>query len=319
MTITRYTSENKQEWDEFVRRSKNGTFLFERGYMDYHSDRFEDHSLMFRNDKQRLVAVLPANIVDGKVLKSHGGLTYGSLIIDESASAIDVKDVFDVLIVYMKECGIGELIYKQMPSIYHLCPAEEDEYWLWRNGAQLMACLLSVTVPLRDKIIPQVERRRKRGMKRAQEAGCTIERNASLEEFWPIMEANLQSCYNAKPAHTVQEMKLLQSRFPENIKCYIVRDAEDKAVAGAVLYDCSARVVHVQYGHATPEGKEQGALDMLYLALIDEYRSNTAVEYFDFGTSNEQQGRYLNENLIAQKEGFGGRGIAYKQFVVRVI
>ncbi len=29
--------------------------------------------------------------------------------------------------------------------------------------------------------------------------------------------------------------------------------------------------------------------------------------YFDFGISTGQEGKYLNEGLIAQKEGFGGR------------
>jgi len=45
--IIRYTSEKVQEWNAFVATSKNGTFLFNRGYMDYHSHRFEDCSLMF--------------------------------------------------------------------------------------------------------------------------------------------------------------------------------------------------------------------------------------------------------------------------------
>ena len=45
--IVRYTAEKADEWNAFVAESKNGTFLFNRGYMDYHADRFVDHSLMF--------------------------------------------------------------------------------------------------------------------------------------------------------------------------------------------------------------------------------------------------------------------------------
>ena len=45
--IVRYTADKEAEWNAFVAQSKNGTFLFDRGYMDYHSDRFTDHSLMF--------------------------------------------------------------------------------------------------------------------------------------------------------------------------------------------------------------------------------------------------------------------------------
>lgn len=33
--IERYTDAQAGEWNAFVRSSKNGTFLFDRGYMDY--------------------------------------------------------------------------------------------------------------------------------------------------------------------------------------------------------------------------------------------------------------------------------------------
>ena len=39
--VTRYTARQSAEWNEFVERSKNGTFLFHRSYMDYHADRFD--------------------------------------------------------------------------------------------------------------------------------------------------------------------------------------------------------------------------------------------------------------------------------------
>ena len=41
-------------------------------------------------------------------------------------------------------------------------------------------------------------------------------------------------------------------------------------------------------------------------------------KYFDFGTSNEDMGRYLNEGLIYQKEGFGGRAVCYDWYEVMI-
>lgn len=35
------------------------------------------------------------------------------------------------------------------------------------------------------------------------------------------------------------------------------------------------------------------------------------MKYFDFGISNENNGRFLNRGLIAQKEGFGARTIVH--------
>ena len=66
------------EWNEFIDKSRNGTFLFNRNYMDYHADRFQDFSLMAYK-KNKLYAVLPANRV-GDVLYSHQGLSYGGFI-----------------------------------------------------------------------------------------------------------------------------------------------------------------------------------------------------------------------------------------------
>lgn len=45
--IRRYDSSMKEVWNSFIEASKNATFLFNRNYMEYHADRFEDHSLIF--------------------------------------------------------------------------------------------------------------------------------------------------------------------------------------------------------------------------------------------------------------------------------
>ena len=311
MNLRRYTASDQSAWDNFVAGSRNGTFLFLRGYMDYHADRFTDHSLLFFDDRQRLVALLPANESDGE-LYSHQGLTYGGFILSEKATVVSVMQLLEALIAYSRRLGFRKIHYKPMPTIYQMCPSEEDLYALWYFGAKQERCLISTAVPLRGDVQPEVERRRRRGMIKAEDLGLTIQTEASLETFWPIMEQNLYDTYKATPVHSLAEMQLLQSRFPRQIRCLLVRNHKHEAVAGAVVYEANSRAVHVQYGHATPEGKESGALDLLYLSLIDYYRSQSRIGFFDFGTSNEQQGRVLNENLIAQKTGFGGRGVAYQ-------
>ena len=60
MKIIQYTPQLADEWDAFVKESKNGTFLLERRFMDYHSDRFSDCSLLLYEDNE-LVALFPAN------------------------------------------------------------------------------------------------------------------------------------------------------------------------------------------------------------------------------------------------------------------
>ena len=86
--IKRYDDSDSAVWNSFVAQSKQGTFLFDRRYMDYHRNRFADYSLLFYL-KGKLYAILPANIV-GDTLWSHQGLTYGGLITNEHATSAEV-------------------------------------------------------------------------------------------------------------------------------------------------------------------------------------------------------------------------------------
>ncbi len=311
MQITRYTAESKALWDDFVEKSKNGSFLFKRDYMDYHADRFVDFSLMYLNEKGNIIALLPANRKD-QALYSHQGLTYGGFILSTKATVELVLELFAETRTYLRNEGLTEFYYKQVPTIYHLCPAEEDEYALWRNNAEMVVCNISATIPLNHSTLEiPFERRRNRGIAKAKEQGYKITESETPDEFWPIMVDNLREKYDAKPVHSLNEMKLLMGRFPDNIRCFLA-SKNGKAEAGAIVY-LTKQTIHIQYAHATPDGKTEGALDLLYSALIEQYRKE-GFHYFDIGTSNEDGGRVLNENLIAQKEGFGARGIAYKQW-----
>lgn len=327
MTITRYTSENKREWDEFVRQSKNGTFILERGYMDYHSDRFEDHSLMYRDEKGRLVAVMPANIVargecpatalEAPViaLYSHQGLTYGGFILSAKAHAVDVKDLFEGTMSYLKGCGVKEWYYKPVPKIFHRYPSQEDEYWLWRIGAEKVMCNLSCAVDMKSGMTGMDNARKKSYHSKLKRTGYTIDYDCSLECFWPILEENLHETYDAKPVHSLAEIVQLKRKFPENIICCVVRNADGVIEAGTVLF-VNSHAVHTQYISASHEGKRTKAVDYLMLELLDMFRSQEIYRYFDFGTSNEQNGHILNESLILQKEGFGGRGVTYDGYLI---
>ncbi|MCD8288728.1 MAG: GNAT family N-acetyltransferase [Prevotella sp.] len=319
-TLRRYSPDLAAAWDTFVDTSKNGTFLFRRAYMDYHSDRFADCSLLFYNAKGNLLALLPANLAtddDGtRTLFSHQGLTYGGFVLGAKATANDVLDLFQTTIDYLRANDIHTLCYKQMPVCYHLYPAEEDEYALWRMGATLSVCNISSAVELNNPyfaIAP--EERRRRGTKRAAKAEYTIKETKDIVPFWRILEANLMERHGVKPVHTVEEMKRLMASFPDEIKCFTA-NKDGQSEAGAVMY-LTRQTAHVQYISSSPTGKADGALDLLFTTLINKFKTQ-GYRYFDFGTSNEDRGRKLNSGLIAQKEGFGARGIAYKQWILNI-
>ena len=305
--IIRYTSDRKDEWNRFVAGSKNGTFLFDRNYMDYHSDRFEDFSLMFYYEG-RLYALMPANR-KGDIFQSHAGLTYGGLVMDAKTTAAATVELFRELNDYLRAEGFRSVLYKCIPWMYHQLAAEEDLYAIARTcDARLQERDLGTVIIQRNTI--RWERVRRRALKRAIEAGITVERSNDLAGFWQVLCDNLKRTYDSKPVHTLEEMELLHSRFPENIVLYVAKK-EGVILAGILLY-VSTQVARAQYSSATPEGKQLGAIDIMYDRIINH--DSVVLPYFEFGTSAMADSNAINESLVFQKEGFGGRGICFDRY-----
>ena len=299
-----YTPERKKEWNIFIENAKNSTFLFDRNYMDYHADRFQDFSLMIYR-KNKLYALLPAN-KKNDVLYSHQGLTYGGLIMSKKSTTLEVIETFQAINSFLKEQNIDKVIYKPIPYIYHQVPSQEDLYALFKTtDARIIGRNISSTIYQENKI--KFIESRKSGIRKALSNGITIQESNDYAAFWDILNTNLKNKYGVSPVHSLSEITLLQSRFPKNIKLYLACK-DNKALGGTVLY-LTPRVIHTQYISASIEGKELGVLDLLFDFLINhEYTSFTI---FDFGQSTENMGNVLNESLIFQKEGFGGRGMLY--------
>ena len=330
MTIIPYSINRKETWDAFVENSKNGTFLLQRNFMDYHSDRFFDCSLLIydgvspddeykenRLTTKDLVAVFPANYDEHKkCVYSHQGLTYGGLIVLPEVTQMEVLAIMqEVLCYYRDYMQAIKVYYKPIPYIYSPYPSDEDLYALFRAGAQLVRRLVSTAINQRSTL--KMRTLRMRQAKKAVDHGCYLDRvsesdEESLQEFWILLEDVLLQHHNSKPVHSYQEILLLMRLFPRNIKLYVVRRG-DRIVAGTVIFE-SRQVAHVQYIASGDEGREFGALDLLFKHLINERYKQ--MEYLDMGTSNENDGRFLNEGLIFQKEGFGGRAVCYDTYEV---
>lgn len=299
--LLRYTPDYKIQWDELVNSSRNGTFLFNRDYMDYHSDRFNDCSFLILR-KGKIEAVLPGNF-DQTTFISHQGLTYGGLISSSKIITTDVIEIFELINKELKKNGLSVVVYKPVPSIYHTLPAQEDIYALYKLNAVKIGCNICSTIFQNNKI--KFIESRKSGIRKSKREGVQIVESNDFASFWEILDGNLSTRFSTKPVHSLEEIILLKSRFPQNIKLYIANQNET-VVSGAVLY-IMKNIVHVQYISANEKGKNIGALDLLFDELINNLYQYIPI--FDFGQSTEQMGNYLNENLIFQKEGFGGRGV----------
>lgn len=312
MNIERYSQPHKALWDAFVQTSRSGTFLFQRAYMDYHSDRFHDHSLLFYDDKGRLLALLPANL-DGGTLSSHAGLTYGGLVTDAAMKVETMLALFGALLEYCAASGIEHISYRPVPYIYHRYPADEDLYALAHYGAHLEQRALLTCIPLAHRL--PFHSSRAEGVKKARRAGVSSRLSADLEAYWAILAELLARNIGSQPVHTLAEMQRLQACFPGHIKLYAAYQG-DTMLAGALIYETDL-VARTQYVAATEQGKRLGALDALFDDLLTDVYADK--RYLDFGSSDDPGTQALNHGLLFQKEGFGGRTVIMDRYRLKVM
>ncbi len=310
LTVEKYSASHKHLWDTFVKQAKNATFLFERDFMEYHSDRFKDFSLLVFN-KGKLISVLPANIVENEVF-SHQGLTYGGFVLSPKTKFTEVLNSYKAVLVFLSSEGITKLHLKPIPKIYCSQPSDEIDYLLFLTEAQQTRVDLSSTIDLGNPL--KIQSNRTEGVKKAIKQNLIISEVTEFHSFWEeILVPNLKKQHAAKPVHSVAEITQLARSFPKNIKQYNVYQGET-IVAGATIFE-TEHLAHVQYISANANKQQLGSLDFLFHHLITEKYANK--RYFDFGVSNENAGRNVNKGLLYWKECFGARSIAQSFYTVQ--
>jgi hypothetical protein len=307
---TAYSPAHAVEWDAWVAGSVNGTFLHARSFLAYHGDRFVDASLMFRAEDGSLQGVLPAALdpEDPTTVVSHPGATFGGLVQQGKLTGERCIQALESAAAAWGARGIKACRYKAVPILHHRVPAQDDLYALSRLGAVRYRCDLSSAIDLAARL-PLPERRR-RGQKRAASLALSWEAR-HLPALWAVIEENLAARHGAKPVHSLEQLSRLAEAHPGPIR-WCCALGEDGPLAGVVLFN-GPRCWHAQYIGSSGKGQELSALDAVFEACIVAARESGA-RYFDFGTSNEDQGRILNEGLYRFKSEFGGGGVALEAY-----
>lgn len=310
MKVCQFQSENEQEWNIFLEETKNSTFLFNRKFMDYHKQRFTDASIMVYNERNEVIACMPANISESGDVISHAGLTYGGLIIKREEKLLNVLEIFYEVLKHFASNGIKKLILKDFPKFYNNFPSEEIEYVLFLANAVIFRRDTAIVIDQEKPIGYQT--RRVRSIKKALKGNVLVDETENFEMFWTrILQPNLNARHGVNPVHTLEEILTLKKAFPQDIILRTV-SLNGQMMAGAVLF-ITADVVHAQYISASEEGRRNGSLDYLFDYLIQSYKS---IRYFDFGICNENAGKDLNKGLLEWKEGFGGRTFCHNFYEI---
>ncbi|MGI9240130.1 MAG: GNAT family N-acetyltransferase [Verrucomicrobiales bacterium] len=294
MRIEVYQEEKHcSQWEEFVlERARNSHFMHTRRYLDYHAGRFDDHSLLFFGEKAAPIAVLPANR-SGDVLESHGGLSFGGLLVGSRFRLNHWHEAFAAIGSHLASEGFEALDYCPPPRWYHQQPGEEDVYLL--EVAGLRPALLGSAVCRIGGFFPGNSTRRNE----SRASGLAVAReDEALGEMIELVAETLKLRHEAAPVHTREEIELLAELFPDGIRCYTVR-GDEGLIAGIIVF-VSETAVKSQYVGYT-NGRAMSPL-YSHLFKLEEFHGR----WFDFGTSMSGGGDQLDAGLFAYKESLGG-------------
>lgn len=266
--------------------------------MEYHKDRFEDHSLILFK-KEKPIALFPANLREN-IFYSHQGLTFGSLVLPKTIGAYEVNQLLLLVKEYAKSKGFKEIVLKMIPVIYHEENAVAQNYFAGRVGNLVdtnLVLAIDYTKPLK------IHKTKRKHYEKNKSIGFEIEETSSFDEFWnEVLQPKLQEKYSANPVHSLAEITKLQADFPSNIIQYNIK-LEGEILAGITIFE-HKKVVKSQYGATTEKGESLRALEYLFLYLIEKYKEEGML-YFSMGTVDADNELGYNAGLLKQKEELG--------------
>lgn len=279
--------------------------------MDYHSDRFRDFSILVLEDG-KLKSILPANLDLEGNLHSHQGLTYGGFVFNKNERLNNELKYIYKSLKYLSSNNINVVFYKSFPKLYSSIGVDSIDYSFFYLKAILARRDLSLAINFKDRL--DLQKRRVRSIKKANNARIQIVEARSLTDFWSqILEPNLKKRFETKPVHTIEEITSLKAKFPKNIRQFNAY-LNNRILAGTTIFETS-NVAHAQYISASDEGRKLGAIDLLFYELIKAEFNDKL--FFDFGICNDKQGKKINFGLLDWKEGFGGRSYSHDFYKIK--
>lgn len=309
INIEQFSPGMTSQWDSFVDQNNHESILLHRSYMDYHSDRFQDHSLLaFQGGN--ILAILPANLEE-ECLISHQGLTFGGIIFAANLKPSHALQVLAEFLKYLCNKNIKYLVYKQPPCIYSKTSREELEYAFFLMNLSPYRVDTALTIDYSARL--PVQQRRMRAVKKAIKSNVLIEEDSEFNSFWDeVLIPNLATKYRVRPVHSLNEITRLAAANKGKIRqfnAYI----DSAIVAGVTIFETNT-VAHAQYISSTDHGRKSGAIDLLFYHLIEDVFSDKM--YFNFGIANENEGKLVNKGLWQWKEGFGSSIFAHKFYKI---
>ena len=309
-----YDDVDFEKWDEFIQgQSINGTLLQTRKFLSYHpSERFRDRSVVVIN-KGAIVAVCPACELSengNKIFLSHGGSTYGGLIVSPSICQMEkIYQLIKTVESFLRDFGFSKIIYKQTPDLLSLSKNDLLDFCLKYAGYDEKQ-ELNLYIDFEhysEEIIRNFDQGRRRWIKKCINRGMELKELRTKDElnvFHNVLTDNLKK-YGKSPVHTVEELLMLRDILKDEVKFWGV-NFDGRIVAGAmVFYFNKVRCMHTHYLAADSKFDEYSPMSYLYYSMID-HATKQGYRSVSWGIITDHDGN-MNWNLCRTKESYGSR------------
>lgn len=308
-----YSDESQNQWDHFIEESSlNGTLLHTRKFLKHNeANELDDSSLIFYKGS-KIVAVFPAVLYQkdkSLILHSHLRATYGGIIIGREVGVQSSMEIVNSIMQYAIEKGVNEIIVRNPFRIFNKSFADEIDYALWARGFAIKFREIETAIKLSsyDAFFANVDSSTKRNIKKSKQT-LRVSISNEFENFWTILEKNLQSKFGTKPTHSIDSiLKLIGLVGEEKVKLFAAYKG-DVLIGGIVVFIANEQVLHAQYIASDENFQEFRPIN----AIVDEivnWGCENGYKYLNLGTSNTNEGREINAGLFRFKEGFGARGV----------
>jgi hypothetical protein len=318
--IKRFSEQESNTWNNFLSSAKNSTIFHHRDFLSYHpKDRFVDHSLLFYNDNE-IISVFPSieRKMDGKkILHSHQGASYGSYATTHWLTIRESFDMVTSLISYAKDNEFSQIIITVPPVIYLKTPSNYIDFSLVKNGFTYLKRELTSVVPLEakgEKLLQSYRAEARTATRKALRSKIVVRETNDYEQYYALLSKNLSSRHNVKPTHTLEEITLLHSRFPDKIRLFGAF-LDETMIGGVCNFSVNENVVLAFYISHSMDYQEYRPVNVLFYEIMQQYKTE-GFSYLDFGTFTLNM--EPNWGLGRFKENFGARGVFRDTFVLNV-
>jgi hypothetical protein len=305
--VREYEDADKDDWEDFVKGSNNGTIFHSLKFLSYHpKDKYNEHHLIFEK-KGRIISILPAAIIEKKRLRklcSPYGASYGSFVVPTSINLKDSISIVKQLLDYCEQLDIESIHLTPPPSIYYKEYNNYLDFALIKNGFRYTKReLTSVIVMNYGDPINSFNRDAKRSVMKSKNLGISVSATEDYSSFYEILLENKKK-FEVLPTHSLEDLLRLKKIIPQNLKLFLAY-IEEKPIAGVLIFICNSKTILAFYISQFLEYKKYRANNLLIYEII-KWGIYNNFEYFDLGTSTMIMEPHWS--LIQFKESVNSKG-----------